>query len=119
MGRRKSPTTASQGGATMDRDASGDVKSLSIAGLEDVEPYGGYAEMRREGDIRYDPGMKTLTAQSYAACQEIFRADKEKFAHPDADPGADYQKVAQGRRHPKTLDGDEHTRLHNWLFARF
>ena len=92
---------------------------FSILALEDQDPYYAYRQMLEEADISWDEGLQAWVAWSYAACQSIFRADKAQFSHPDADVASDYKTVSQGRRHPKTLDADEHTRLHQWLAQRF
>lgn len=91
----------------------------TIRSLEDRDPYEDYQRMREDGEMRFDESLGAWIAQSYAACEQIFRADKVLFSHPDADSGSDYSAISNGRRHPKTLDGAEHSRLHQWLAQRF
>jgi len=92
---------------------------LTVQGLEGKDPYPTFKAMIEEGDVRFDEGLGKWVAVSYEACQQVFKSDKVQFVHPDAQEGADYKKISEGRRHPKTLIGEEHTRVHQWMAQRF
>lgn len=92
---------------------------FSLRETKDTLPFDAYTRMREAGSVIWDEDMKSWLVTSYDACREVLMKDKEWFRHPDGDPEGDYAVMAKGLRPLKSLVGEEHRKLHNWLMAAF
>lgn len=92
---------------------------VTLKDTENIIPFPFYEEMRGQGGVHWDPSVNAWLITSQQGCRELFSKDKVLFRHPDGDAGGDYAAIANGRRALKTLLGEEHRKLHNWLLGAF
>lgn len=86
---------------------------------QDSIPFESYERMRRSGELLWDESVSGWVGTSYAVCREIFRREMVSFNHPDGDADQPFRYISGGRRTLKTVRGEEHKRLHNWMMMTF
>ncbi|MCW2984329.1 MAG: hypothetical protein JWR63_1899 [Conexibacter sp.] len=90
--------------------------SPSFWDTTDREPYAFYEEVRRQGEVVWDPNMRAWLVVSSAAARFVLRND-DLFQHPylTMDAGETYLKIRSGnKRSMMFLRGDEHRAMHRW-----
>lgn len=94
-------------------------KPPQLKKTENSIPFESYERMRGSGELLWDESVGGWVGTTYSVCKEIFKRDKSSFRHPDGDADQPFHYISGGRRTLKTVVGDEHKRLHNWMMMTF
>ena len=90
----------------------------SIAATFGQDPHAYYEELRGEGDLVWDAGMKGWVVLSYDLCRHI-EEHEELFRHPYADSNEEMLDIKGGERNITVLQGEEHQKLRRYLARMF
>ncbi|HYN69079.1 MAG TPA: hypothetical protein VEX41_02585, partial [Candidatus Eisenbacteria bacterium] len=98
---------------TADRRQAGDVSLLNV---RDVDPYPIYEQLRASGSVVWDEGMRAWLVLDHEGCAFVERRE-DLFAEPTRSlPGA---AEITGPREFRSLVGEPHRRLHQYLSHRW
>jgi cytochrome P450 len=90
----------------------------SILSTFDKDPHAYYEQLRQQGDIVWDEGMRGWLVLSYELCRHI-EEHEEQFRHPYADAGEEMLDIKGGPRNITVLQGEEHANLRRYLARMF
>ncbi|KQX23392.1 MULTISPECIES: cytochrome P450 [unclassified Sphingomonas] len=89
----------------------------SLLATVDVDPYPFYDDRRAQGVV-WDPEMQGWLVTSFELCKFV-ESREDLFRHPYADADETLTFIKGGRRNITILQGEEHGRMHRYLFKLF
>lgn len=90
----------------------------TMGDLADVYPYPFYEATRERGPLVWDESMRGYLVTSYELCRDI-ESREDLYRHPYADASAQLIEIKGGRRNITILQGEEHAKMHRFLFTLF
>lgn len=90
----------------------------SILGTLDKDPHNYYEQLRSQGEVVWDPGMKGWLVMSYKLCRYVEERE-DLYRHPYADANEELLDIKGGPRNITVLQGEEHQKVRKVIARMF
>jgi cytochrome P450 len=86
---------------------------VSLRTVEGVDPFGFYEELRAQGDILWDEGMRAWIVLDYETCK-LVESDEARFPNAYFKPNPVYDEIKGGRTNISVLQGPDHQSIRHF-----